>query len=311
MKRTVPYFAMMGYYACMNIRSLQHFLALADALHFGRASDVCHISISALSRNIRQLEDELNVVLFNRDNRTVLLTAEGRKFQQYAREATTQWDLIRGDLVDNSGGLNGKVSVYCSVTASYSILFDLLNRFRDDFPGIEIKLHTGDPEYALARVIAGEEDISIAALPPSLPHGIVFKPITVSPLLFIAPIEQSDPDVPIVPPQSPEQWAQVPMILSEGGIARKRIDTWFRDMGISPRIYAQVAGNEAIVSMVSLGLGVGVVPKLVLDYSPMADRIQVLDIQPQLEPYDVGLFTMKKNLKNPLVEAFWSLAEDQ
>ena len=291
----------------MNIRNLKHFLALANDLHFGRASNACNISTSALSRNIRQLEDDLGVILFNRDNRTVVLTAEGQKFQQYAREAITQWNAIRNDLISNDDKLHGQVSMYCSVTASYSILFDLLNRFRQTHPGIEIKLHTGDPEHAIARIIAGEEDITIAAHPPTLPRGLAFKPIIVSPLLFIAPTEQSDPDVPLTTPTSPEEWATVPMILSEGGIARNRIDTWFRKMDVNPRIYAQVAGNEAIVSMVSLGLGIGVVPKIVLDNSPLVDRIKILDVKPELEPYDVGLFTLKKSLKNPLVNAFWSL----
>ena len=295
----------------MNIRTLKHFLALADSLHFGRASDTCHISLSALSRNIRQLEDELRVPLFNRDNRSVTLTTEGQKFQRYAKEASAQWDQICNELTNNTEELRGNISMYCSVTASYSILYDLLNRFRNDYPGIEIKLHTGDPEHAITRILAGEEDITIAAHPRTLPRGLVFKPITVSPLLFIAPSVQSNPDVPITRPSSPAQWSKVPMILSEGGIARQRIDAWFRQMEISPRIYAQVTGNEAIVSMVSLGLGVGVVPKIVLDHSPQADRIQTWDVKPALEPYDVGLFTLKKNLKNPLVNAFWCLVNDE
>jgi len=295
----------------MNTRALKHFLALADNLHFGRASDACNISISALSRNIRQLEDELGVLLFNRDNRSVTLTTEGQRFQRYAKETTAQWDLLCNELTNSSDLLRGKISMYCSVTASYSILFDLLNRFRQDYPGIEIKLHTGDPEHAIARILAGEEEITIAAHPRTLPRGLVFKPITVSPLLFIAPSVQSAPDVPMILPTTPVQWGKVPMILSEGGIARQRIDSWFREMGVTPRIYAQVTGNEAIVSMVSLGLGVGVVPKIVLDHSPQADRIQTWNVQPALEPYDVGLFTLKKNLKNPLVNAFWSLVADK
>lgn len=291
----------------MNTRVLQQFLALTDQLHFGRASNVCHISISALSRNIRALEQEMGVTLFNRDNRSVSLTSEGLKFQQYAKESIAQWNLIRNELADNAGTLHGEISMYCSVTATYTILFDLLNRFRAEHPGIEIKLHTGDHGYALERIIEGKEEITIAARPTSLPRGLMFKPVTVSPLLFIGPIEQSDPDVPVTPPTSESAWANVPMILSESGIARKRIDEWFRKMDVKPRIYAQVAGNEAIVSMVSLGLGIGVVPKIVLDNSPMADRIQVLNVQPELEPYNIGLFTLKKSLNNPLVNAFWEL----
>lgn len=291
----------------MNIRTIKHFQALADTLHFGRASDACHISISALSRNIRQLEEELGVLLFNRDNRSVALTAEGKKFLSYAREASTQWDVICNELSNSSEQLLGQISLYCSVTAAYSILYDLLNRFRSDFPGIEIKLHTGDPEHAIGRVLSGDAHISIAAKPATLPRGVAFKPVTVSPLLFIAPIQQRDGSLPVKAPLSIKDWGAVPMILSEGGISRQRVDAWFRNKGVSPRIYAQVAGNEAIVSMVSLGLGVGVVPKIVLDNSPQRDSVQVLPVSPDLEPYHIGLFALNKNLKNTAVNAFWNL----
>ncbi|SDR99956.1 LysR family transcriptional regulator, positive regulator for ilvC [Halopseudomonas sabulinigri] len=291
----------------MNIKTLKQFLALAETLHFGRASDECHISISALSRNIRQLEDELGVALFNRDNRTVALTREGQKFLNYARDTSSQWNLIRHELTDNSDQLSGEVSLYGSVTASYSFLYELLRRFRVAYPAIEIKLRTGDPEHAIAHVLDGKEDISIAAQPASLPRGLAFKPIAISPLLFIAPLEQQVPNVPIETPTTPQAWESIPLILSESGVSRTRVDEWFRQQDIAPRIYAQVTGNEAIVSMVSLGFGIGVVPKIVLDNSPLRERIRVLDVTPELEPYDIGLFTLKKNLKNPLVEAFWNL----
>ncbi|MGO1395377.1 MAG: HTH-type transcriptional activator IlvY [Halomonas sp.] len=291
----------------MNFKTLKQFLALAETLHFGRASDECYISISALSRNIRHLEDELGVPLFNRDNRTVVLTQEGQKFLNYARDASSQWNLIRHELTDNPDQLSGEISLYGSVTASYSFLYELLRRFRIAYPVIEIKLRTGDPEHAIAHVLDGKEDLSIAAQPANLPRGLAFKPIATSPLLFIAPLEQQVPNVPTSTPTTAKEWASIPMILSESGVSRTRVDEWFRRQGISPRIYAQVTGNEAIVSMVSLGFGIGVVPKIVLDNSPLMDRIRVLDVKPELEPYDIGLFTLKRNLKNPLVEAFWSL----
>jgi LysR family positive regulator for ilvC len=290
----------------MNSRTLNQFLALCQTLHFGQASDACNISLSTLSRNIRQLEEELGVSLFDRDNRSVALSPQGRQFETYARETLLQWNRIRQELLDTSGPLQGELSLYCSVTASHSILFDLLNRFRLSYPGIDIKLHTGDPEYAIPRVLAAEEDICIAAHPARLARSVAFKPIIVSPLLFIAPLKQSDPDIPVNPAACAKDWARIPMILPEGGILRSRVDTWFKSLRATPRIYAQVAGNEAIASMVSLGLGVGVVPKIVLDNSPMAARIRVLNVQPELEPYDIGLFALKKSLHNPLVQAFWS-----
>ena len=291
----------------MNYKSLHHFQTLAQTLHFGRASEAANISISAMSRNIRQLEDAVGASLFTRDNRSVVLTPEGIKFEIYARTTLAAWAQIRRELTDSADTLQGEISLYCSVTASYSILFDLLDRFRPKFPGIDIKLHTGDPEHAIAHVLSGDDEFCIAAYPTSLPKALQFKPITKSPLVFIAPVNPVDERIPVSPPTETHFWSEVPMILSQGGIARTRVDQWFKSLKVSPRIYAQVAGNEAIVSMVSLGLGVGVVPKIVLDNSPQAERVRILPVQPDLEPYDLGLITSTKNLKNPLVSAFWSV----
>ena len=291
----------------MNYKSLLHFQTLAQMLHFGRASEAANISISALSRNIRQLEKDVGAPLFTRDNRSVVLTVEGQKFEAYARNTLAAWAQIRRELADSSDALQGEISLYCSVTASYSILFSLLEQFRPKFPGIDIKLHTGDPEHAISQVLSGDDEICIAAYPATLHKTLQFKPITKSPLLFIVPVNPVDDRIPTSPPTDTRIWSEIPMILSQGGVARTRVDQWFRTLKVSPRIYAQVAGNEAIVSMVSLGLGVGVVPKIVLDNSPLAKRVRVLPVQPDLEPYDLGLITSKKNLKNPLVSAFWSV----
>ena len=290
----------------MDSRVLQHFLNLADSLHFGHAAEAGHISPSALSRSIQRLEDEAGAMLFERNNRSVSLTAAGRLFLDYARSALGEWDAIRNTLMEASGELHGEVSMFCSVTASYSFLFDILARFRRDHPRIEIKLHTGDPEEAVTRVLAGNEDISIGARPSSLPKGLAFRPIAVSPLVFISANDADHAGLDTGRAARASAWAGTPMILPERGIGRSRADEWFRRLGLSPDIYAQIAGNEAIVSMVSLGFGIGIVPRIVLDNSPLSDTVRVLDVKPELAPYEVGLFALEKRLASPLISAFWS-----
>ena len=283
----------------MDARALKQFVNLADSLHFGRASEASHVSPSALSRSIQRIESELGVTLFARNNRSVSLTHAGSLFLNYARDSLGEWDAIRNTLMEESGELHGQISMYCSVTASYSFLFEILTRFRRDHPRIEIKLHTGDPEDAIARVLAGDEDIAIGARPKNLQAGLAFRPVAISPLVFIAALGGK------MPPDA-KAWAACPMILPERGLARRRVDAWFRALGVQANIYAQVAGNEAIVSMVSLGFGVGVVPQIVLDNSPLEDTVQVLCVQPELEAYEVGLFTLEKKLASALIKAFWS-----
>lgn len=290
----------------MDSRSLKQFVNLAECLHFGRASEASYVSPSALSRSIQRLENELGVVLFERNNRSVSLTHAGNLFLTHARDALGEWDAIRNRLMEEEGELHGEVSMYCSVTASYSFLFEILTRFRQDHPRIEIKLHTGDPEDAIARVVSGVEDIAIGARPEKLPAGMAFKQIAVSPLVFISAIQPGQETQLADTKAGAREWAGSPMILPERGLARARVDEWFRALGVQANIYAQVAGNEAIVSMVSLGFGVGVVPQIVLDNSPLSDTIQVLDVQPGLKAYEVGLFTLEKKLASPIISAIWS-----
>jgi LysR family positive regulator for ilvC len=289
----------------MDMRPLKHFLALAETLHFGRASEICHVSSSTLSRTIRQLEESLGVALFERDNRHVALTRQGRTFLAYARETLEEWERLRQSLMSEARTLTGEISIYCSVTASYSFLYELLSEFRTRYPGIELKLHTGDPAQSIQRVLAGNEDMAITPRPRQSPDALGFKSLTRSPLVFIAPHEAHDwiPTMPESP--SAEQWREVPMILSEAGLSRQYSDTWFRALGVAPRIYAQVAGHEAIVSMVGLGFGLGVVPRIVLDTSPLAERVRILPVKPELPHYDVGLCVLERRLKSPLIAALW------
>ena len=289
----------------MDTRSLSLFLHLSQTLHFGRTSEACHISPSALSRHVQQMETLLGVKLLERNNRSVQLTYEGRRLQQYARETLQQWETFRHSLMASSGELHGAISVYCSVTASYSFLYEILSEFRQKHPKIEIKLHTGDPAPAIPRVLAGQEDITIAARPDKLPAQLAFNTIANSPLVFIS-ARPATMEAGLRENIEQQQWDMIPMILSETGLIRDRIDEWFRQHQIIPTIYAQVAGHEAIVSMVSLGFGVGVIPKIVLDDSPLADRVEILSHHPHLKDYEIGLCTQKKSLQNPLIEAFWT-----
>lgn len=295
----------------MDMRPLKHFLALASTLHFARASAACHVSPSTLSRSIQQLEESLGVTLFERNNRHVVMTPQGAAFQVYARDTLEQWEQLRLSLWNSAQCLTGEISIYCSVTASYSFLYALLSRFRTHHPGIELKLHTGDPAKAMARVLAGEEDMAITPRPRQTPEALAFKSLRRTPLVFIAP-RAATAWIPATPESpSAEQWRGVPMILSETGLSRELTNTWFKALKVAPRIYAQVAGHEAIVSMVGLGFGIGVVPGIVLDNSPLQERVRILPVKPELPYYDVGLCVLERRLKSPLIRALWDEVQPQ
>jgi LysR family positive regulator for ilvC len=192
------------------------------------------------------------------------------------------------------------------VAASYTVLAGLIGTFRRRYPGIHLRVETGDPARALERVQGGLADVAVAARPATLARSLAFRTIAVSPLLFAAPtIACAAAELTA---RSPIPWARVPMILTATGLSRRRADAWFRGRGIKPSIYAEVSGHEAVVSMVRLGCGVGIVPRLVLDRFAQKGEARVLDVEPALDPYVVGLCVHRRRLSAPLVKAFWDCA---
>ena len=171
----------------MDQYSLKIFLSMARLLHFGRAGQECGLSPSAVSRTISRLEEELGRKLFIRDNRSVAITAAGKEFRIFALETVENWDRLRSAPSLEAGEMRGEIRIYSSVAASYTVLAGLLSVFRERYPNVHIRLQTGDPAESIERVRDSEVDITVAALPATSPEEFVFKPVAITPLLFIAP----------------------------------------------------------------------------------------------------------------------------
>ena len=288
----------------MDIQELLFFTHLAENLHFGRASRICNIPPSALTRTIQRIEEEVGEPLFIRDNRSVALTSAGDIFRDYARDVLKRQELLRSQLARDRE-LGGSLSLYCSVTAAYSILPGLFYKFRRAYPGVHIKLQTGDAALALASLQNREVDLTIAALPKRVPQRVEYHKILQTPLVFIAPTGYPDT---LSYHRNDINWKKTPVIMPDRGLSRERIERWFAAKKITVNVYAQVAGNEAIIAMVSLGCGVGVVPQLVLEQSPIQEQVNVLKLSPELTPFSIGICTMKKKQRTPQLQAFWDIA---
>ncbi len=290
----------------MDSQSLKLFQHLANSLHFGKTASAYHLSPSTLSRTIQRLEDELGSQLLIRDNRSVLLTSEGKKFLTYADQQISQFESLKQSLNSSQEELSGSLNIYCSVTASYSYLPPLLEKFRQAHPNIDINLDTGDAADGIDQIKNQRVDLAIAARPDDLASSIHFQIIATVPLAIVAPnincsVKQAWQAEAI-------DWADLPIILPEHGVARKRFEQWFRQKYSGrPNVYAQVSGQEALVSMVALGCGIGLSPIVVVDNSPVKDRIQILS-DTSIAPFDLGLCCFKKKLSDPIVAEFMAMA---
>ena len=114
----------------MHFDDLKTFLHLCQTLHFGKTSRACHVSPSTLSRIIQRLEEATGRSLFERDRRHVKITPAGLAYQTFAQDVIKNWHRVRTELDQGAQTLRGALNLYCSVTASYSILPELLRQFR-------------------------------------------------------------------------------------------------------------------------------------------------------------------------------------
>jgi LysR family positive regulator for ilvC len=278
----------------MDFHELEAFLALADTLHFARAASKIHLSPSALSRLLGRLEEELGVALFERDTRQVSLTAEGDAFLSFARDSIHRRDDLKLRLVEKDDKLRGILRVYASVTACYSILPPFVEALKTQHPALRLSVQTGDPADAADAVREGRAELALDALPPGGFPDLECWSVRKTPLVFAASVTGPYGNLPI--PEKGDRLAgildeilpSVPLVLPKSGLSRERFDRWARSRNIKADIAAETAGNEAVLALARLGLGLGLVPRLVLENSPFSHGLVLYNAGPEFGEYDIG-----------------------
>jgi LysR family positive regulator for ilvC len=276
-------------------RELRLFLHLAQTLNFGRTSLDCHVSAATLTRTVQRLESRLGHRLFDRGPHAVALTAEGHRFREYARQALDLWHAYREDHPDPAE-LSGRLGVFATVTACQALLPDLLVAFRAAHPRVRIDLRTGDAAAALARLDEGEVDVAVAGIPARLPATLASRTVATTELVFVAARDRADAGL------------DGPFVLPRRGLVREAAERWFRGRHRTPDVAAEPDGHEALLTLVALGCGTGIVPRLVLDNSTVRRRLAVVPADPRPEALTIGLCVRRADLRRPLVSALWSQA---
>lgn len=293
----------------MDTRALAVFLSVAETLNFSRSGQNLHMSVSAVSRTVARLEQEVGQPLFERDRRRVRLTHAGREFREYARRSLAEWQQLQRKL-GREGELAGEVSLYCSVTASHTLLAPILAALRGSYPSLEIMMHTGDQADGIGRVLEGQDDLAVTIRPLNLSSRLDYLPLVESPLQFCMPASDCQVRERVLAGLADGRvdWESLPLIVPERGTTKELLDDWLRERAVRPQIYAQVAGHEAIVAMVSLGLGIGIAPRLVIESSGLGSGVDTLPVEEGLPALSIGLAALRQRLASPLVRALWEVA---
>lgn len=243
----------------MELRHLRYFVAVAEELNFSRAAERLHIAQPPLSQQIRSLETELGVQLFNRNKHRVCLTEVGELFLVEARQTLIQAERAIETAQRASQGELGRLVIGFASSIAYSIFPDILRAFREKLPGVELILHELNTSLQTQGVHGGTIDL-----------GFVHLPIAEERLSLLTVLEE--PMVVAVPKTHP--LADHPQI-SLASLANDRfilfprhVASGFYDQvlsacqqaGFTPNVIQEAKLMQTIVCLVAGEMGVALVP---------------------------------------------------
>lgn len=172
----------------MELRQLRYFAVLADALHFGQAATELHISQPGLSQQIRRLEEDLGVVLFER-GRNTLLTPAGAALAEAAGPLLDHAERVRNAVRRATGEAAQTLKIVLTRSAPTRLTHGLLESFRSRHPGTEIQTETGWTELNLNMLRSGGADAVLVQLPLFNEDGLEVVELSRAPLSVILPSE--------------------------------------------------------------------------------------------------------------------------
>lgn len=152
----------------MELRTLRYFLAVAREENMTEAANVLHVTQPTLSRQIGDLERELGVELFERTNRSCVLTSDGMRLRQRAEEIISLVEQTEGELADRELGIAGNIRIGAGETRAMQVVLGAFADVRRDYPGVTCELYTGNADAVEERLERGLLDFALVLEPVNL-----------------------------------------------------------------------------------------------------------------------------------------------
>ncbi len=284
----------------MELDQLRYFCAIVDAGGFSRAARQIHVSQPSLSQQIRKLEDELGARLFDRLGRSVRLTELGRAFLPHARGVLRELEAARGDVLERKASIGGTICVGVIPTIAPYFLPPLLTAFSRQHPEARVTVVEEITPLLLEKLRAGGMDAALVALPlPVRSHEFEALPLLREKLYAVLPNRH-----PLARGRalSLGDLSEEPfLLLRDGHCFRETAVAACKRAHLNPQIVFESGQFSSILSMVSAGLGVSVVPEMAVEKRPGCRFVPLAD---ERAARTIGAITLRGKSSTRLQETF-------
>jgi DNA-binding transcriptional LysR family regulator len=248
----------------VNLDQLRGFVEIARVGRFTAAADRLHLAQPSLSRQIAALEQDLGTALFTRGAGGATLTPAGESLLPWARRMLSDADSARRELGELAGLERGRVRLGATPTLCISLVAEALSDFHAAHPAIEIGLAEQGSRRLLTELAAGELDLALVTTSrPSDDGRFALEPLLTEELVVISSA-QADPLTPTGTLDLADVAALPQIVFSATYDLRAATDAAFDAAGLAPRVLLEGAEMDAVLRFVERGLGVAIVPAIVL-----------------------------------------------
>ena len=268
-----------------DLYELQLFHLVAEHQNFTKAGQAAGLTQSAITRQIRGMEDRLGVSLFERTTRSVRLTPAGAALYARSGAILSEVNDAVTALKDGCGLAPKALRVGIARTIGLAYLPGFFRKFQRDFPRVQLRVSQESSPFILGAVESGELDVGIVAGASPLSRALLTTHRFNDEFVAIAPpkAKLAGPVTQRIPPSAlgglfaRQRW----LLISDQTNTGKRLRAWFTRQNLHPDIAMEADNFDLIVNLVSLGFGVSLVPHRVLALHPQSRPVRRITTDPK------------------------------
>ena len=282
----------------MELWQLRTFSEIAETLNFTKASEKLNLTQSAVSHQIKALEEELGVPLFIRAKRGVILTDAGKIALEYANRILNEAEEMRSKVVGREKALEGRVRVAAATQALVFLFAPLFEEFMDKYETVELVFRTTvSTEQTIEDILNGVSDVGFASLPVYSPLLEIDELFDDKLVLVVGKKHKLAKQTGVTAKDlEKERW----ILFERGASIRRATDAFFKKVNVEPEMSLESNDTYFIKLMIEHGLGISLMPSWAVREEIENGKLALVRIEKSELKRSVAMVSLKGNNSAPI-----------